>query len=57
VERFAGISGDKDGVETLPDGEFLPAFEMNCVEKEMQKRIMAAYKDRYVVQGRCAHLT
>ncbi len=30
---------------------------MNCVEKEMQKRIMAAYKDRYVMQGRCAHLT
>ena len=46
VERFAGISGDRDGVDTLPDGEFLPAFEMNCVEKEMQKRIMAAYNDR-----------
>jgi choline dehydrogenase-like flavoprotein len=30
---------------------------MNCVEKEMQKRIMAEYKDRFVVQGRCAHLT
>ena len=57
VERFAGISGNNDGVETLPDGEFLPAFEMNCVEKEMQKRIMAEYKDRFVVQGRCAHLT
>jgi choline dehydrogenase-like flavoprotein len=57
VERFAGISGNNDGVETLPDGEFLPAFEMNCVEKEMQKRIMAEFKDRYVVQGRCAHLT
>ena len=57
VERFAGISGDRDGVDTLPDGEFLPAFEMNCVEKEMQKRIMAEYNDRHVVQGRCAHLT
>jgi choline dehydrogenase-like flavoprotein len=57
VERFAGISGNKDGVETLPDGEFLPPFEMNCVEKEMQKRIKAAFKDRYVMQGRCAHLT
>ncbi len=57
VERFAGISGNKDGVETMPDGEFLPAFDMNCVEKEMQKRILAAYKDRYVIQGRCAHLT
>jgi choline dehydrogenase-like flavoprotein len=57
VERFAGISGNKDGVDTLPDGEFLPAWEMNCMEKEVQKKIMASYKDRYVVQGRCAHLT
>ena len=57
VERFAGISGNKDGLDTLPDGEFLPAFEMNCVEKEMQQKIMAAYKDRHVIQGRCAHLT
>ncbi len=57
VERFAGISGNYDKVETLPDGDFLPAWEMNCVEKEIQQKIMAAYKDRYVVQGRCAHLT
>ncbi len=57
VEVFAGISGNKDGVETLPDGEFLPPWQMNCAEQEMQKKIMAAYKDRYVVQGRCAHLT
>ncbi len=57
VELFAGISGNKDGVETLPDGEFLPAWEMTCVEKDMQQKIMAAYKDRYIVQGRCAHLT
>lgn len=57
VERFAGISGNKDGLETLPDGEFLPPWEMNCVEKELQQKIMAHYKDRNVVQGRCAHLT
>jgi choline dehydrogenase-like flavoprotein len=57
VERFAGISGNRDGVDTLPDGEFLPAFEMNCVEKDIRDRIKSAYPDRYVVQGRCAHLT
>ncbi|HQR92617.1 MAG TPA: GMC family oxidoreductase [Sediminibacterium sp.] len=57
VETFAGISGNKDGLETLPDGEFLPAWEMNCVEKEMQTKIMKAYPGRHVVQGRCAHLT
>lgn len=57
VERFAGISGNRDGVETLPDGEFLPAWEMSCAEKIIQEKILAKYKDRYVVQGRCAHLT
>src|SRR3954467_14049889 len=57
VEKFAGISGNKDGLETLPDGEFLPAWEMNAVEKDMSKRINAHYKDRHVVIGRCAHLT
>ena len=57
VEKFVGISGNKDGLETLPDGEFLPAWEMNAVEKTMQKRIMDNYKDRNVIIGRCAHLT
>lgn len=57
VEKFVGISGNKDGLETLPDGEFLPPWEMNVVEKEVKKRIMENYKDRNVVIGRCAHLT
>ncbi|MGN6213065.1 GMC oxidoreductase [Parafilimonas sp.] len=57
VEKFAGISGNYDGLETLPDSEFLPAWEMNCVEKDIAQKINAAYKDRNVIQGRCAHLT
>lgn len=57
VEKFAGISGNKDGLDVLPDGEFLPAWEMNCVEKIMQEKIMQAYPDRHVIQSRCAHLT
>jgi choline dehydrogenase-like flavoprotein len=57
VEKFAGISGNRDGVDTMPDGEFLPAFEMNCVEKHIQDKIKENYTDRYVIQGRCAHLT
>ena len=57
VERFVGISGNRDGVETLPDGEFLPAWEMNDVEKHVTGKIRGAFADRYVVQGRCAHLT
>lgn len=57
VESFAGISGNRDGVDTLPDGEFLPAWEMNSVEKDITQKIKGNYANRYVVQGRCAHLT
>ena len=57
VERFAGISGNKDGLEGLPDGEFLPPFELNCVEKHLQKSLKLHYTDRDLIIGRCAHLT
>lgn len=57
VERFVGVSGNRDGVDTLPDGEFLPAWEMNDVERHIRGRILEAYPGRHVVQGRCAHLT
>lgn len=57
VEKFVGISGNKDGLETLPDGEFLKPWALNCVEKHIQKRVTDHYKDRHVIIGRCAHLT
>lgn len=57
VEKFAGICGGKDGLENLPDGDYLPPFEMNCVEKEIKEKISANYPDRYMVEGRWAHLT
>ena len=57
VERFVGISGNKDGVATLPDGEFLPPHEWNCVEDHFQKQVASRYKDRHVIMGRAAHIT
>jgi len=57
VEKFIGVSGNRDGLETLPDSESLPAFEMNCVEQHLQQSIQHHYKDRHAVIGRCAHLT
>jgi choline dehydrogenase-like flavoprotein len=57
VEKFAGISGNKDGLDVLPDGEFLPAWELSCVEKHFQKSVAENYKGRHVIYGRCAHLT
>src|ERR1700760_2057434 len=44
VEKFAGISGNRDGLAILPDGEFMPAMEMNCVEKDVAARMNAYYK-------------
>lgn len=57
VEKFAGISGNKDGLDTLPDGEFLPAWELNCVEKYFQGIVSNNYSDRHVIYARCAHVT
>ncbi len=57
IEKFVGISGNKDGLETLPDGDFLPPWEMNVVEREIQQDILKKYPDRQFIIGRCAHLT
>lgn len=57
VEKFAGISGNKDGLASLPDGEFLPALELNCVENYFKDFVSKNYQDRHVIYGRCAHIT
>ncbi|MDO1448169.1 GMC family oxidoreductase [Rhodocytophaga aerolata] len=57
VEKFAGISGNKDGLATLPDGEFLPPFELSCVENYFKETVTNKYKDRHVIVARCAHIT
>jgi choline dehydrogenase-like flavoprotein len=57
VEKFAGICGAKDGLEALPDGEYLPPFEFSCLEAEIQRKISEHYKDRFMVRTRWAHLT
>ena len=57
VEKFAGISGNKDGLDILPDGEFLPALELSCVENYFKDFVSKNYKDRHVIYARCAHLT
>ena len=57
VEKFAGISGNKDGLDALPDGEFLPPWELTCVETHFKDIVAKEYVDRNVIFGRCAHLT
>ena len=57
VEKFAGISGNKDNLPQLPDGEFLPPFEMSCVEEHFKGVLKQKYENRPLVHGRCAHIT
>jgi choline dehydrogenase-like flavoprotein len=57
AERFAGISGTVDGLSQLPDGQFLPPMEMNCLEKDVKRRIATAFGGRAMIIGRVANLT
>ncbi len=56
AEKFAGISGSKEGLPQLPDGKFLPPMDLNCVEKDVAARIKEKMK-RHLIIGRCANLT
>ncbi len=57
VEKFSGIAGNKDGLPELPDSEVMPGFEMSCVEEYFKEILKKNYKDRHLIQARCAHLT
>ena len=58
VEKFAGISGSKEGIPHLPDGQFLPPMDLNCVEKDVAARIKKQYGgSRHLIIGRTANLT
>jgi choline dehydrogenase-like flavoprotein len=57
VEKFAGISGNRDNIPSLPDGEFLPSLELSCVENYFSDFVKKNFEGRHVIYGRCAHLT
>jgi choline dehydrogenase-like flavoprotein len=58
VERFAGISGSLEGLDHLPDGQFLPPIELNIVEKDVAARIKKAYGGkRLMINSRTANIT
>ena len=57
VEKFIGVSGEALNLPQLPDSEFLPPMELNCVEKELQSSIAKNYTDRVLTIGRVAHIT
>ncbi len=58
VEKFIGVSGSKEGLDVLPDGEFQPPMPMNCVEEAGTAKIKDHYKGaRNWIIGRPANIT
>jgi len=57
VEKHVGISGAKEGLEQLPDGEFLPPMEMYAIEKTIKARLQDKMPQLTLTMGRTAVLT
>jgi choline dehydrogenase-like flavoprotein len=56
AEIFAGISGSAEGLPQLPDGKFLPPFDLNCVEVDFKQRLDQKLNRKLII-GRVANLT
>lgn len=57
VETYIGVSGEALGLPQLPDSNFLPMMELNCVEQEVREKVSENFDGRVVTAGRVAHLT
>jgi choline dehydrogenase-like flavoprotein len=58
VERFIGVTGQREGLAHLPDGPFQPPMAMNPVEQHVKARIAASFGgERMMTIGRAAVLT
>ena len=56
IERYIGVNGRKEGLEILPDGDFLPPMAFTCGEV-MLKETLATKFNRPMTIGRNAVLT
>lgn len=58
VERFIGVTGQKEGLSQLPDGEFLKPMELTCSESYMRGVLETKFPgERTLTIGRAAVLT
>ena len=57
VEEFAGIAGNRDGLEQLPDGVYQPGFELTDAENFFKSKVESTFPGRNIIQARIAHLT
>lgn len=57
VESYIGVSGKNEGLKHLPDGKFLPAMALNCIENHLADSIKKNSGDRLLTIARVANLT
>ena len=58
AEKFAGIQGMKEGLDVLPDGEFMPPMDLNIVEKDLREKLKKHYNNKRILTvGRTANIT
>lgn len=57
VEGYIGVSGQAEKLKHLPDGDFLPPMELNCIEKHLAQSIKRNHDDRLLTIARVANLT
>lgn len=56
VESYIGVTGEKLGLPQLPDGNFEPMMELNCLEQHIREELLEQYDDRFMTPGRVAHI-
>ena len=58
VEKHAGISGSREGMPQLPDGQFQPPMPLNCGEELVAGKLAKLYNGRRrIIPGRTANAT
>ena len=57
VERFIGVSGNYEKLPQLPDGQFLPPMQLNCIENHLADSIHKNDRSRLLTIARVANLT
>ncbi|MEM7381726.1 MAG: GMC family oxidoreductase, partial [Bacteroidota bacterium] len=56
VESYIGVAGELLGLPQLPDGQFEPMMDLNCVEQHFRDKVAENFGGRVVTAGRVAHI-
>jgi len=57
IEKFIGVAGSNERLPQLPDGDFIPEFELNDAEKQFKAACEDKFPGRKVISGRVANLS